>query len=92
MLTPAELAAHFRISERTVARMVDDGCPSMLVGSRRRFDLAAVTAWTQERAACPPAKTQKDVGTPRFASAVAAFTDASRQVRLRVTPSASKPS
>jgi len=29
MLTPAELAAHFRTSERTVARMVADGCPSI---------------------------------------------------------------
>jgi excisionase family DNA binding protein len=50
MLTPAELAAHLRTSERTVARMVRDGCPSMLVGSRRRFDLAAVLAWTSAQA------------------------------------------
>jgi excisionase family DNA binding protein len=87
MLTPAELAAHFRVSERTVARMVDDGCPSMLVGSRRRFDLAAVTAWTQERAACQPEKMPRDTGTPRLASAVAAYTDDCRRVQLRVMPS-----
>jgi len=42
MLTPAELAAHLRTSERTVARMVVDGCPSIMVGARRRFDLPAV--------------------------------------------------
>jgi excisionase family DNA binding protein len=91
-LTPAELAAHLRVSERTVARMVLDGCPSMLVGSRRRFDLAAVLEWTKERGACPPEKTKKDAGTPRLASAVAGFTDAFRSVQLRVTPSGSKPS
>lgn len=91
-LTPAELAAHLRVSERTVARMVLDGCPSMLVGSRRRFDLAAVISWTTERSACPPAKTPMAVGTQRLASAVADFTAASRKVQLRVMPSASKPS
>lgn len=68
MLTAAELAAQLRTSERTVARMVADGCPSMLVGARRRFDLTEVIAWTKERAACPPAKTPMAVGTPRLAS------------------------
>lgn len=92
LLTPAELAAHLRVSERTVARMVTDGCPSMLVGSRRRFELPAVIAWTEFRAACPPEKTPKAAGTQRLASAAAAFTDASRRVQLRVMPSASKPS
>lgn len=93
MLTPAELAAHLRASERTVARMVADGCPSMLVGARRRFDLAAVTAWITERAdQCRPAKTPMAGGTPRSASAAVAFTDASRRVHLRVMPSGSKQS
>jgi excisionase family DNA binding protein len=93
MLTPAELAAHMRVSERTVARMVLDGCPSMLVGRRRRFDLVDVTAWTKERAtSCPPAKTPTAAGTPRLASAVAAYTDACRLVQVRTTPSFSKPS
>jgi excisionase family DNA binding protein len=93
MLTPAELAAHLRVSERTVARMVADGCPSMLVGSRRRFDLAAVTAWTQHRAQqCPSDKTPTAVGMPKLASAVNAFTAASRKVQLRVMPNASKQS
>jgi excisionase family DNA binding protein len=92
MLTPAELAAHLRTSERTVARMILDGCPSMLVGSRRRFDLPAVTRWIQERAtSCPPDKTIKAVGTPKHASAVAAFTADCRKVQLRVMPSESQP-
>jgi excisionase family DNA binding protein len=92
MLTPAELAAHLRTSERTVARMIVDGCPSMLVGSRRRFDLPAVTRWIQERATpCPPDKTTKAAGTLKPASAEAAFTAACRKVQLRVTPSASQP-
>lgn len=91
MMTPAELAAHLRVSERTVARMVLDGCPSMLVGSRRRFELATVIAWTIERA-CQPEKTLKDAGTPRLVSAANAFTGASRRVQLRVTPGASKQS
>lgn len=90
MLTPAELAAHLRISERTVARMVLDGCPSMLVGSRRRFELPTVTAWITERAACLPEKTPTAAGTQRLASAANAFTDASRRAHLRVMPGASK--
>ena len=93
MLTPAELAAHLRTSERTVARMVADGCPSMMVGRRRRFDLAAVLRWSEERArACPQEKTAPDAGTSRSASAVDAFTAACRRVQVRVTPSASRPS
>jgi excisionase family DNA binding protein len=92
LMTPAELAAHLRTSERTIARMILEGCPSMLVGRRRRFDLPAVIAWTQERTACPPAKTPLAVGTQRLASAVDAFTAASRRVQLRAMPSASRQS
>jgi excisionase family DNA binding protein len=87
MLTPAELAAELRTSERTIARMVADGCPSLLVGSRRRFDRAAVLAWAQERAACQFVKTPKAAGTLKHASGVDAFTAACRQVQLRVMPS-----
>lgn len=70
MLTPAELAAHLRTSERTVSRMVIDGCPSMLVGRRRRFDLAAVTTWITERAACQSEKTPQAAGMQRHLSAI----------------------
>lgn len=93
MLTPAELAAHFRTSERTVARMVLDGCPSILVGRRRRFDLAAVTAWMTERAStCPSDKTPKADGMPKSALTVAAFTDACRKVQVRAMPNLSRQS
>lgn len=92
MLTPAELAAHLRTSERTIARMVSEGCPSILVGRRRRFDLPAVLAWTAEKAQCQPTKTPPAGGTPKPASTVAAFTDAYRRAALRVTPSECTPS
>lgn len=88
LLTAAELAAHLRTSERTVARMVVDGCPSMLIGKRRRFVLQAVLDWTAHRAQCPSDKTPAAAGTPKRASNVAAFTDACRKAQLRVTPSA----
>lgn len=90
-LTPAEVAAHLRCSERTVSRMVTEGCPSILVGARRRFELATVIAWTEERA-CQPEKTPRAAGTQRLASTGAAYTDASRKVHLRVMPGASKQS
>lgn len=94
MLTPAELAAHCRVSERTVARMVGEGCPSMLIGKRRRFDLAAVTEWMRERgaAACPSDKTTPAATTQKFASAGAAYTADFRKAHLRVMPSGSKQS
>lgn len=90
MLTPAELAAHFRTSERTVARMVADGCPSMLVGKRRRFDLAAVVKWTEARA-CQSSPSRRERGTSLSASTASAFIADSRRVQLRVTPSSSRP-
>lgn len=89
--TPAELAAYLRVSERTVARMVADGCPSILPRGRRRFRVADVVQWMESRA-CQPEKTPKADGTPKRASLDAAFIDASRSVRLRVMPSGSKPS
>jgi excisionase family DNA binding protein len=91
-MTPAELAAYLRCSERTISRMVADGCPSMLVGSRRRFDLAAVIRWTEERAACPPEKTTPAAGTSKSASIADAFTAGYRRAQLRVMPSTSRPS
>lgn len=97
ILTSAELAAQLRVSERTVARMLADGCPSLLVGRRRRFDLAAVLSWAQTRASeessrCPSDKTPLGAGMPRLASAAADFTDAYRRVQLRAMPGSSKPS
>jgi hypothetical protein len=89
--TPAELAAHFRISERTVARLLADGCPSMLVGKRRRFDLGDVTRWMEGRA-CQQDKTPMDDGTQKLALGADDFTAACRRVQLRVMPSVSPPS
>lgn len=91
MMTPAELAAHLRTSERTVARMVTDGCPSIMVGSRRRFDLQAVLRWAGERA-CQSSNTRTAAGKSLSASTVNAYTAASRQVHLRAMPAGSKPS
>lgn len=93
LLTPAELAAAMRVSTRTVSRWDSEGCPCKWAGSRRRYDLALVQAWNQERAdQCPSGKTPPGAGTQRLASTVAAFTDAFRSVQVRVMPSASKPS
>ena len=92
MLTPAELAAHCRCSERTIARLVDDGCPSIMVGRRRRFDLPTVMTWMQQRGStCQYDKTPKAVGMPRLAFSGDAFTAACRLVQVRATPSESKP-
>jgi excisionase family DNA binding protein len=88
-MTPAELAATLRISERTVSRMVIDGCPSLLVGARRRFVLADVIAWTKERA-CQSATAPMAVGMRRPSSTPNAFTEACRNVKLRVQPGAAK--
>jgi|DewCreStandDraft_4_1066084.scaffolds.fasta_scaffold49123_3 excisionase family DNA binding protein len=98
LLTAAELAAALRTSERTAARMVNDGCPSMMVGRRRRFELQAVLAWSAERAArspmetqaCPSDRTPTGAGTSKCASSAAEYTAAARRVQLRVMPSDSK--
>lgn len=87
LLTPAQLAAHLNVSERTVARMVVDGCPHINVRSRRKFDLAQVIAWTQQHS-CQHEKTRTDTGTRKRASMEGDYIDASRLVRLRVRPSA----
>ncbi len=91
-MTPAELAAYLRTSERTVARMVADGCPSLLVGRRRRFDLAAVLEWTRSRG--EQSQAAPEPGGRRSPQSVALqdqYADASRKVRLRVMVGGSKP-
>jgi phage terminase Nu1 subunit (DNA packaging protein) len=91
--TGAELAALLRCSERTVARLVIDGMPSILVRGRRVYDAAECLRWMRERdaaAPCPSDKTQKAAGTLRSASVVGAFTDACRRAQLRVMPSSPK--
>jgi excisionase family DNA binding protein len=92
MMTPAELAAHLRVSERTIARMVTDGCPSILVGARRRFELAAVKEWAAQRAKeCQSSNSRQVRGISLSASTVSALIADSRRVQLRVRPGNSKP-
>jgi phage terminase Nu1 subunit (DNA packaging protein) len=91
--TGAELAALLRCSERTVARLVIDGMPSILVRGRRVYDAAECLRWMRERdaaAPCPSDKTQKAAGTLKSAFAVDAFTAACRRAQLRVMPSSPK--
>lgn len=47
LTTVDEIARHFQVSERTVARWIEAGCPVVRspVGKVRRFDLDAVMAW-----------------------------------------------
>jgi phage terminase Nu1 subunit (DNA packaging protein) len=91
--TAAELAALLRCSERTVARLVIDGMPSILVRGRRVYDAADCLRWMRERdAACRSDKTPKADGTSKCASVVDAFTDACRRAQLRVMPSSPRPS
>ncbi|MEV5659838.1 hypothetical protein [Streptomyces flaveolus] len=50
LLSTAELRAHFDISLWTVNEWRKAGCPvRLLPGGRRRFDLAAVNAWLDQR-------------------------------------------
>ena len=88
MLTTTAMAAQIQVSERTLAKMVDEGCPFMLAGKRRRFDPAAVSAWMQERA-CQSVKTPAPAyGMHLPASATDAYTASYRRAQLRVMPSA----
>jgi phage terminase Nu1 subunit (DNA packaging protein) len=88
-LTPAELAAHLRISVRQVQRLVSAGMPSIPTGARGRvYDPDACEQWlTLNPDACRTEKTQKAVTTSSFASAAAAFTEKCRLAQLRTTPS-----
>lgn len=51
-LTRAELAAHWRISLKTLDGLVGEGLPSETWGRKiRRFNLAEAEAWRRGRAA-----------------------------------------
>ena len=58
-LSKAEVAAHYGFTPRTVERWVFDGCPSRLLGGRRRFLLSEVDDWLNRR--------QRDLDDARFA-------------------------
>jgi excisionase family DNA binding protein len=94
LLTKTELAAELRVSERTVYRYLDDGCPHFRIRKRSLFDLDEVKEWMRSPAnpACQSEKTRTISGTSSSASLVNAYTAASRRVQLRVMPKASTPS
>jgi hypothetical protein len=91
VLTRAHLLATLHISERQLARHLAAGLPHIPTGLRGKvFDLEEVTAWLRANA-CPSAKTPKAAGTPKSASAGAAYIDACRRVQTRTKPAPSKP-
>jgi hypothetical protein len=55
-LTKNELAKALRTSIATVDRLVREGMPSEIVGTRRRFDLAPCRAWLAARGRKPTSK------------------------------------
>lgn len=87
-LNRQQLCAALNISESTVRRLELDGLPYTPVGIRaKRYDLAEVKVWLRE-SRCQYGQTIRDASMSAFRSAGSAFTDACRQVQLRVTPSA----
>ena len=86
LLTITQLAAHLQVSERTVYRLVDDGCPHLRVRKGFRFRMDRVEEWLE----CRSEKTKPDTGTSRFVTNVSEFTNAFQRVRLRTMPRGSK--
>jgi phage terminase Nu1 subunit (DNA packaging protein) len=96
MLTPAELAAHYRVSTRQVQRWRAAGMPCVPVGARAvRYDPAQCEVWLRAAHSaqeCPANPHQPAAGKSLSASAASAYTAAYRRAHLRVMPSAAKPS
>jgi excisionase family DNA binding protein len=86
-MTLTQLAADLKVSERTVYRLLGDGCPHLRVRKQIRFDPIRVREWME----CRYEKTKPVTGTSRFATNVSGFTNAFQRVRLRTMPSGSKP-
>lgn len=86
-LTRQQLCAQLQISESTVRRLEQSGMPVTRAGPRSpRYDLAEVKKWLREHG-CQSGQTNKGVSTSESWSMANAFTDACRQVQVRVTPS-----
>ena len=85
-LTITELAFRLKVSESTIRRMMQNGCPYLLAGKRPRFDLIKVNSWREQQ--CQSEKMPLAVGMSNSASIVKGFTDAYQKARLRVMPSA----
>ena len=48
-VTPSELRSSLNISRSTLRRLVEKGCPHILVQSARRFAIEEVLAWLREQ-------------------------------------------
>lgn len=91
MLTEAELAAALRISARQVQRLTSAGMPVVPIGTRgKRYDLEECKNWLKDNYTCLSNAQKTGATKSAYASAVNAFTDASRRAHLRVKPSESK--
>lgn len=92
MLTAAQLAAALSISERQVHRLSAAGLPSIPIGARgRRYDQQECQQWLRENQECLSSAPRKAAMRSVSASAINAYTAASRRVQVRVTPSSSRP-
>ncbi len=49
LLDGPALAVALNVSAPIIRKLVDQGCPHVVVGTVRRFDLARVTAWLESR-------------------------------------------
>lgn len=93
MLTAAQLAAALGICERQVRRLAVAGMPSTPIGSRgRRYDQQECQQWLRENEQCLSNAPRKAATRSVSASAINAYTAASRRAQVRVTPSNWKPS
>lgn len=59
LLARSALAMALACSLATVDRMVNDGCPFVIVGRTKRFDMARVQAWLATRTIAPAAVAPK---------------------------------
>jgi len=91
--TAADVASAFRISERQVQRLVQDGLPYTPIGKRgKRFDLDECRRWLREFYRCQSLDQKKAASKSLSASTIDAYTAVSRRVQVRAMPSESKPS
>lgn len=87
-LTRQQLCVALQVSESTVRRWEQAGMPYTPVGRRaKRYDLAECKLWLRGQNQCQSGSISRGAGTPPSWSTGSAFTDACRQVQLRVMPS-----
>ncbi len=89
-LTRQQLCAELAISESQVMRLERLGLPFTPVGARgKRYDLAECKEWLRNNP-CQSGKTRMADSTSERWSGVREFTEFSRSMQLRVTPSTLK--